>query len=264
MYKQNCFKFQPIAEVWVSWDHQKVRNLWNHSADLLNMDLFYVRVKTCQTFPGVEYGLHALNLPIIISLFDRFVAKMPLVPISIDRLMLSMKSGGYAVYLPLIHTSMYGHFTGFTNNLWRSLFRKQRDSASRDIGGNRIGHVQLRPVAKSWVYPSKTSDGAPKHNRISWNLFRSPPHIEKHFFSANIRVIWKTLRDTHPVFLHQNHGFYGFCCQTTRNRWESWSKRSKWLRSKCSKTTRSTVPEMRTWFLSNVRGDSLTWGFKTI
>lgn len=186
MYKQNCFKFQPIAEVWVSWDHQKVRNLWNHYADLLNMDLFYVRVKTCQTFPGVEYGLHALNLPIIISLFDRFVAKMPLVPISIDRLMLSMKSGGYAVYLPLIHTSMYGHFTGFTNNLWRSLFRKQRDSASRDIGGNRIGHVQLRPVAKSWVYPSKTSDGAPKHNRISWNLFRSPPHIEKHFFFLQI------------------------------------------------------------------------------
>lgn len=39
------------------------------------MDLFYVRVKTCQTFPGVEYGLHALNLPIIISLFDRFVAR---------------------------------------------------------------------------------------------------------------------------------------------------------------------------------------------
>ena len=183
MYKQNCFKFQPIAEVWVSWDHQKVRNLWNHSADLLNMDLFYVRVKTCQTFPGVEYGLHALNLPIIISLFDRFVAKMPLVPISIDRLMLSMKSGGYAVYLPLIHTSMYGHFTGFTNNLWRSLFRKQRDSASRDIGGNRIGHVQLRPVAKSWVYPSKTSDGAPKHNRHFLELISiTSPHRKTYFF----------------------------------------------------------------------------------
>ena len=81
------------------------------------MDLFYVRVKTCQTFPGVEYGLHALNLPIIISLFDRFVAQDALVPISIDRLMLAMKLGGYAAYLPLIHTSMYGHFTGFTNNL---------------------------------------------------------------------------------------------------------------------------------------------------